>query len=62
MKISDLFKKKSGQSNFSNFNEMKKEQITKVLGGSGGAPDPNAPDPTPDGASKVRAHSNQSNN
>jgi hypothetical protein len=59
MKLSDLFnKKKNEKSNFSNFNEMKKEQITKVLGGDGGTTAP----PTPVESAIVKSKSNISNN
>jgi hypothetical protein len=62
MKISNLFKKKNDKTSFSNFDEMKKEQITKVLGGSGATNSSATPVPTPDDAARVKSHSNQNNN
>ena len=58
MKISDRFKKKSEKSTFSKFEGMKKDQVSKVLGGDGG----NTPPTTTQNPTDWKSRSNIQNN
>ena len=55
MKKSNQKNKDVFKSTFSKFNEMKKEQIAKVVGGGNGTTDP---DLNPDGTIRQKSHSN----